>query len=302
MEEGGLNHLDITSRNKAIEIIWLKAYLNISPTRPKWAKIMETLIDAVAPQGSNTPMRINMFLQTWKVNTRGMHHQKLNDDMTRMLNAAKNQSVNLVAIQLSNDLKMKLPAWFLMGNDHQPINNRAARCLINKHGTKTIADLVRTSKRLRDVAEPQYHRHLNFCNCPQCVSNQNLNCMHPYDCATEALARLNAFTPKTNPLVMDPNHMNLSLSPRRKEQNKNAKEENKGITFNLTITDKNELADCFRIFTDPEKISRSPAQCLKRNQHVRHNKITAHTNGACFNNGKANAACRAGIWFGNNDP
>ena len=118
----------------------------------------------------------------------------------------------------------------------------------------------------------------------------------------EALARLNALTPKTNPLVMDPNHVNLSLLPRRKEQNKNAKEENKGITFNPTITDKNELADCFRIFTDPEKISRSPAQCLERNQHVRHNKITVHTNGTCFNNGKANAACRVGIWFGNNDP
>ena len=111
--------------------------------------------------------------------------------------------MNLAAIQLSNDLKMKLPAWFLTGNDHQPINNRAAKCLINKHSTKTIANLVRTSKRLRDVPEPQYHRHLNFCNCPQCVSDQKLNCMHPHDCATEALARLNALTPKTNPLVMD---------------------------------------------------------------------------------------------------
>ena len=98
MEEGGLNLLDITSRNEVIEIIWLKAYLNISLTRPKWAKIMDTLIDAVAPQGSNMPMRINMFLQTWEVNTRGMHHQTLNNDMTRMLNAAKNQNMNLVII------------------------------------------------------------------------------------------------------------------------------------------------------------------------------------------------------------
>ena len=89
-EEGGLNLLDITFRNEAIEIIWLKSYLNISLTRPKWAKITDTLIDAVAPQGSNAPIRINMFLQIWKVNTREMHHQKIHDDTTRILNVVKN--------------------------------------------------------------------------------------------------------------------------------------------------------------------------------------------------------------------
>ena len=34
IDEGGLNLLDIKARNEAIEIVWLKAYLNFSPTCP----------------------------------------------------------------------------------------------------------------------------------------------------------------------------------------------------------------------------------------------------------------------------
>jgi ribonuclease HI len=33
----------------------------------------------------------------------------------------------------------------------------------------------------------------------------------------------------------------------------------------------------------------------------RHNKITVYTDGACYNNGKQNAKCRGGVWFGPND-
>ena len=34
VEEGGLNLLNIRARNEAIEIIWLKTYLNMSSSRP----------------------------------------------------------------------------------------------------------------------------------------------------------------------------------------------------------------------------------------------------------------------------
>jgi len=54
IEEGGLNLLDINTRNEAIEIIWLKAYLNMSPTRPKWAKITDIILDMAALHGYNT--------------------------------------------------------------------------------------------------------------------------------------------------------------------------------------------------------------------------------------------------------
>jgi hypothetical protein len=56
-ESGGLNLLDIKARNEAIDLIWLKAYLDISPSRPTWAKITDLIIDATAPQGTNKKAR-----------------------------------------------------------------------------------------------------------------------------------------------------------------------------------------------------------------------------------------------------
>ena len=39
LDKGGLNLLNVKTRNEAIEIMWLKAYLNFSPTRPTWASV-----------------------------------------------------------------------------------------------------------------------------------------------------------------------------------------------------------------------------------------------------------------------
>lgn len=51
--EGGLNLLDINSRNEAIKIMWLKTYLNPATNRPTWAKVTDIIIDATAPKGTN---------------------------------------------------------------------------------------------------------------------------------------------------------------------------------------------------------------------------------------------------------
>jgi hypothetical protein len=77
------------------------------------------------------------------------------------------------------------------------------------------------------------------------------------------LARLQSLSPKTNPLTEDPAHANLSLTPRRKAINESAKVANKDVTFDPTITCKDEIAEGFRIFTTPERISIHLAQCLR---------------------------------------
>ena len=78
--EGGLNILDIRARNEAIEIIWLKTYLNFSPSRQKWATITDHIILAVAPPHSVEEARDNLFLQTWTVPLRGKRAKGLNGD------------------------------------------------------------------------------------------------------------------------------------------------------------------------------------------------------------------------------
>lgn len=109
--------------------------------------------------------------------------------------------------------------------------------------------------------------------------------------------------PKLNPLHQINYHGNLSLTPAQKNQNCIAKENNEAILFDPLITSKNTLADCFRIFTDAERISRNPARCqILDGSNRRHDPIVIYTDGACYNNGKQNARCRGGIWFGPNDP
>ena len=300
IEEGGLNLLDINARNEAIEIIWLKSYLNMSPTRPTWAKMTDIIMDAAVPPSHNAQARLNTFLQTWNVPIKGARADKLPKDVTRMLKAARKHNVNFAALRLSQRLKQKLPAWFQEGANHWPINNRAAKCLLKKHNVKTIADLMKTAARLRN--NPENHRHTNFCNCSACEEDNRKNCTHPHDCATEALARIQATTPKTNPLYPE-RHDNLSLTKRRKDQNKKAKEENGTITFDPTMTNKTDITECFRIFTDPQRLSKYPAQRLRTDPtNNRHDTVTVYTDGACINNGKANAKCGGGVWFGQNDP
>ena len=93
---------------------------------------------------------------------------------------------------------------------------------------------------------------------------------------------------------------NLSLTHRRKEKNATAIIESRDITFNPSVTIKSNLADCFRIMVDPEKVSNIPAerQPPPRGTTIPDEEITVYTDGSCMNNGKLNAKCGAGIWAG----
>jgi hypothetical protein len=64
VEDRGLNLLDLTSRNEAIEIMWLKTYLKPSAKCPLWAMMTDILIDAAAPRETNQKAKTNTFLQT----------------------------------------------------------------------------------------------------------------------------------------------------------------------------------------------------------------------------------------------
>ena len=303
IEEGGLNLLDIRARNEAIEIIWLKAYLNMTPDRPTWAKVTDIILDAAAPPGYNAQARINTFLQTWRTPRHRARATKINKDTTRMLEAAKKHNVNFMTIKLSQELKKQLPAWFQIEADHWAINNKPAKCLLQKHRVRTIADLMKISARIRENTNQPGHRPTNYCNCPACVEDHRKDCTHPHDCAKEALARINKTTPKLNPLHIGNRPDNLSLTKRRKEQNQTAKKENGSITFDPSITTKDDLSECFRVFTDPQRKTRHPAQRLQNNRaDQRHNEIQVYTDGSCMNNGKENARSGGGIWFGQDDP
>ena len=117
IEEGGLNLLDIQARNKAIEIIWLKIYLDFSPKRPTWAKITDLMLDRTAPTTTIKEARDNPFLQRWNIPTRGNRLECINNNTLKMMKMARKYNTNLAAICLTPNLRAKLPAWYHMLKD-----------------------------------------------------------------------------------------------------------------------------------------------------------------------------------------
>jgi len=62
-----------------------------------------------------------------------------------MLKVAQKYNVNFAAIRLEPHLKTQLPAWHHLGAETRPANNNPTKCLIHRHETKTVADLLKTA-------------------------------------------------------------------------------------------------------------------------------------------------------------
>jgi hypothetical protein len=106
-----------------------------------------------------------------------------------------------------------------------------------------------------------------------------------------------------NPLHQGGWHGDLSLTSAQKRINLQAKSQNRSVTFDPTITTKNNLTECFCIFMDPMRISQHPAQQrVTPGAELRHETVEVYTDGACINNGKRNAKSGSRAWFGPNDP
>ncbi|KAF8902959.1 hypothetical protein CPB84DRAFT_1678498 [Gymnopilus junonius] len=71
---GGRALLDIKARNEAIAVMWLKTYLDLSPTRPTWALVADSLMAENTPMSNSNvsqSIKMNYFLQSWKTRQTG---------------------------------------------------------------------------------------------------------------------------------------------------------------------------------------------------------------------------------------
>ena len=168
-----------------------------------------------------------------------------------MLRVAKEQNTNLAAVKMSTHLCQELPAWYHIDDQLASLSSRSAKCLLEKHAVSTVADLVSVLARIRSLHPPEMHRPTPFCPCQDCMSDQGKGCYNPHECALEALVRLRKVSPKLNPLGLETPRDLLSLTPTRKAANLQANMNNEAITFNLSLTCYGNLAECFRVFTDP---------------------------------------------------
>ena len=281
--------------------MWLKSYLDFSGTHPAWAIVTDLIIDAAAPPDTCHSARMNAFLQSWDPPTRGRRAEMMNHDISRMVKVAKKHNTNLAAIRLTPQLRAQLPAWYHIAAAPRSINNAASKCLLRNHAITKVTDLIKAAARIRNPnAFPNApHQDRRFCRCADCDADREKGCQIPYLCAMEAQTRLGQIAPRLNPMTPGNAHGNLSLSDSRKRRNQHAKERNEAIIFDPTITAKKDLAECFRIFTNPDRISDLPANRLIPNRtNLRLQEVSIYTDGACLNNGKENAQSGSGIWLG----
>ena len=196
--KGGCNLLDIQAQNKAIKLTWLKAYLDFAATCPPLAIITDIIIDAAAPLNMCHTARMNSFLQNWEPPTRrGQHANRMNNDIIRMLKAAKRNNTILAAIHLSPHLRAQLPAWYHMTLAPCPIVNSALKSLLRSHVVRKVADLISASAQMQNptIHPTSPHQNITFYYCPNCSRDWLRGCQSTYTCAREAQYRLDRVVP-----------------------------------------------------------------------------------------------------------
>lgn len=124
-----------------------------------------------------------------------------------------------------------------------------------------MANLLSIAARISNNTQKLNYQPINYCNCKACIKDYKKHYTHLLDCALKALTRINIMSLKINPLSQGYRHNNLSITKRKRYQNKQAIEEGT-ITFDPTITSKNNITECFRMFADPQKMLRNLAQRL----------------------------------------
>ena len=214
-----------------------------------------------------------------------------------MINTARKYNTNLEALRIAPKISARLPAWYHIKANPLPLTSIPAKCLLRNHQAKTVADLIQTSTKAQP-AQINVHIPNLACTCVECARDRLKGCRNPHECTKEALSRINEIAPKFNPLIGLSQCDDLSLMPTCKAQRRAANENSDKTMFDTEIACKTDLAECFRIFTNPTRLSSAPV----RRRHapgltLPDQSITVYTDRACFNNGKENVICGSGIWI-----
>ena len=294
-DEGGINLLNIKSRNKAIDIIRLKTYLNLS-NRPKWAFLVDAIINTLHP---NTPPKPPAFpLTTWAPPTRGPRASLLPHCALALIRTAKESKLAFAPLKLSKKLKDHLPTWFHLGAPPRAYNKLKDKCLKTIHKVGKVKNLKSLSNRLRRPNTA--HQNDESCLCEDCNRDRRKGCQNPHKCATAAKNLLLGLSQKLNPTAPSQRD-DLTLTHRREEKNARA---NLGrgdtILFNPSVTTRTSLEDCFRVFMDHPP-SNQPALRLNHPMDPQPT-LTVYTDGSCVNNGRQDARSGAGVWLEDDHP
>ena len=293
-EQGGRKIMDIMKRNEAIDLMWIKQYLNMGSSRPKWAFMMDEIFRMERPkQAKETHQMIenwNPLTQNWKPKARSANIPKRIQGAMRL---ARKHGVELEALEPTDETRREMPVWL-----HRKASKEAARiyttdgakCLKSKHRTHYIRQLVELTENVSDE-----HRGTNFCTCNSCKRASDLGCTHPQRCLETARMLLNALAPKWRPESRQNREREVPNPPAP------AREGDSGTTVNTTreVTD---LKHSIRIFTEQTNLLSATTLPTVGDETQIATEMIVYTDGSCINNGTDEAKAGSGIWYGTHDP
>ena len=282
-KEGGLGIPDIEARLEATHVMWLKKWLAPKENRQVWAYLTDEILKHNIPE---KPMiqeksRLQWITQSWHESM--SKTSRISKRIRDMLKVGRKYNIAIEAPKFAYKIKTKLPIWHhFAAKDNWTWNKKAAQCLRNNHGIKTLQNLV------------DYINH----------NERPIGCKHPEKCEKIANTLLEKIPDKYNPIMTTPHKDNLDHTPRRLKKNARKNVEKTSITFNPDITEKESVEDAIRIFgkakTYKTRRMKEKQETLKPAYRKKKEKtrktITYYTDGSSDKNGSANSRTGAGIW------
>ncbi len=289
VERGGLGILDLQARSEAIDIMWLKSYLDLSPERPTWAFLADDLLASHVSEDCKPRqkhLRVNPFLQQWKPKTKG-----LPPALDGMMRVARKYGVRLEGLAFARTILRAMPMWNHSNADRTRLSNlsrpsKIRTCLLMNHNARTVADF----EKLAAEIDTPLHRPKKSCACPGCKHlKQEVKCGYPHLCAKRAKDLLNTLPAKWNPICRQPEDYEGGAF----EEISREASRTDLVPFDRRVSVHGDPGHALRIFTSSDPVSNEGIQMESEEDGTT---VTIATDGSCLNNGEANAAAGVGLY------
>ncbi len=288
---GGLGILDLSSRSDAVDIMWLKAYMDCSENRPTWAYFADDILATHVPKHcrpKSASLRINPFMQKWKPRARG-----LPPELKAIMSVAKRYGLRLEVLAPSKHIRESMPMWDHLYADRKRLGrltvpSKLLTCLQTKHLAKTVGDI----SRLAEVLACAAHGPRKACKCAGCAYlRTSVGCDNPHLCGSRARDLLATLPSRWDPRERAPEAYEQSVMDGLQQEGN----EPSIIPFDRRVTTEGDIGQAFRVFTDPGPVSGDVIQMELLEDGSR---VTVATDGSCLRNGEQDAQAGAGVFFG----
>ncbi len=296
-ENGGLGILDLEARNDAIDIMWLRAYLDFNSDRPMWAYIADDIFARTVTLGCTArdeTVRMNPLLQSWRPKVLALPRP-----LQAMIQVSEKYNLRVEGLAFSRSILRGMPMWYHIHGDKEAMTkltrvSNAVRCLRDRHELRVVGDFEAFANNFHAPG----HLSKTSCKCAGCELARNQDgCEKPYLCAERAKSLLDTLPPKWDPRGEHPCDYEEEIYQVHKQR---AEEIGNGLVpFDRRISTAGNVGEAFRIFTSGN-VSNERLN-TEEPERTRAYAIAA-TDGSCLKNGQADASAGAGVYFGPGDP